>query len=218
MLTETCIVADERQARGDAREYSRIPSSYRITACSRHDASRAEAEAFIRNRFLRSHGARIVGFLPTLVLMSDPAGELAAVAGCRSAANEPLFLERYLSAPIDEAISAQVSQRVRRTEIVEIGNFAAIDSRHAKLLMSLLPAYLLEGPARWIAFTATAAVRGMLSSLGGHCLELGIADGSCVSGGMDAWGRYYENDPRVMAGFLPAARRIPALWRPHHGD
>jgi hypothetical protein len=54
--------------------------------------------------------------------------------------------------------------------------------------------------------------------MGGRCIEVGTADGTCASGGADEWGRYYESDPRVMAGFLPSARRIPALWRSHHGD
>jgi len=54
--------------------------------------------------------------------------------------------------------------------------------------------------------------------MGGHCIELGAADSACASGGGDEWGRYYSKDPRVMAGFLPSARRIPELWRAHHGN
>jgi hypothetical protein len=84
--------------------------------------------------------------------------------------------------------------------------------------MSFMPAYFLERSARWLVFTATASIRGILSAMGGHCMEVGTADGARVAGGADEWGRYYSSDPRVMAGFLPSARRIPALWRSHHGD
>jgi hypothetical protein len=57
-----------------------------------------------------------------------------------------------------------------------------------------------------------------VAAMGGRCLELSTADRARVAGGADEWGRYYMNDPRVMAGFLPSARAIPALWRSHHGD
>lgn len=84
--------------------------------------------------------------------------------------------------------------------------------------MSFMPAYLLEGSARWLVFTATSSIRRILSAMGGRCMDLGTADGARAGGGADEWGRYYSNDPRVMAGYLPSARRIPELWRTHHGD
>ena len=156
--------------------------------------------------------------MPTLLLLTDAEGELAAVAGCRSAALGPLFLERYLPVPIEEALTSHVAAPVRRADIVEVGNFAARDSRRAKILMSFMPAYFLGHAARWITFTATSSIRGILTAMGGKCLELSTADGACAAGGADDWGNYYSSDPRVMAGFLPSARRIPALWRSHHGD
>jgi hypothetical protein len=218
LFTELPVVADERQLTSAPREYVRNPSTYQIIPCGIDGERRTEAEAFVRRRFLRSHGAHISTFMPTLLLLTDCDGGLAAVAGFRSAAQEPLFLERYLPVPIERALMSQVGSQVRRAEIVEVGNFAALDSRRAKILMSFMPAYFLERSARWITFTATAAIRGMLSAMGGRCVEVGTADVGCVAGGTDEWGRYYSNDPRVMAGFLPSARRIPALWRAHHGD
>jgi hypothetical protein len=218
LFTELPAVSDERQTLGDPREYARIPSAYRIVPCGADDARRAEAEAFVRRRFLRSHGAHIATFMPTLLLLTDADSELAAVAGFRSAALEPLFLERYLPVPIERALTSQTGAHVKRAEIVEVGNFAALDARRAKMLMSFMPAYFLERSAQWIAFTATAAIRGMLCAMGGRCMELSTADGARVAGGADEWGRYYSHDPRVMAGFLPSARRIPELWRAHHGN
>jgi hypothetical protein len=218
LFTESLAVSDERQLGGAPREYARTPPEYRIVPCGREDARREEAEAFIRKRFLRSHGAHIATFMPTLMLLTDAGGDLAAVAGFRCAAHEPLFLERYLPVPIEQAITLQSGARARRAEIIEVGNFAALDARRAKILMSFMPAWFLERAARWIVFTATASIRGILSAMGGRCMEVGTADGARVAGGMDEWGRYYSRDPRVMAGFLPSARRIPALWRSHHGD
>jgi hypothetical protein len=156
--------------------------------------------------------------MPTLISLIDAEGGLGAVAGFRNAAQEPLFLERYLPESVERTLASQWGAKVRRAEIVEVGNFAALDSRRARILMSFMPAFFLERSARWIVFTATAAIRGLLESMGGHCLELATAQAACAAGGADEWGRYYSRDPRVMAGFLPSARRIPALWRSHHGD
>jgi hypothetical protein len=218
LFIELPTVADERQTYSAPSDHTRPPSTYRISACGAGDARRAEAEAFIRKRFLRSHGAHIATFMPTLMLLTDAGGELTAVAGFRNAAHGPLFLERYLPAPIEKELTSQTGVQVPRADILEVGNFAALDSRRARILMSFMPAYFLERSARWIAFTATTAIRGILAAMGGHCIELSPADGARVAGGLDEWGRYYRSDPRVMAGFLPSARRIPELWRTHHGN
>ena len=212
------IVADERQTHNLTRDDAHTPPTYRVSACGNGHPRRAEAEDFIRKRFLKSHGAHVATFMPTLLLLLDSRNELAAVAGFRCAGDEPLFLERYLPAPVEKAIALQTNSHLHREEIIEVGNFAAIDSRRAKILMSFMPAWFLECSARWIVFTATAAIRGIVTAMGGRCVEIGAADGACASGGADEWGRYYETDPRVMAGFLPSARRIPALWRSQHED
>ena len=60
-------------------------------------------------------------------------------------------------------------------------------------------------------FTATSAVRGILEGVGAPLVELAPADGTRLAGGADRWGRYYEKDPRVLAGYLPASRRIPGF-------
>jgi hypothetical protein len=218
LFTEQPTVAEERHTSGPARDFARPDAKYQIAACDQTDPRRADAEAFVRNRFLRTHGAYIATFMPTLLLLRGTHGELAAVAGFRSAAQEPLFLERYLDIPIEQALAAQVAGNVRRAEILEVGNFAALDSRRARILMSFMPNYFLGRGARWLAFTATTAIRGILAAMGGRCIEVGTANSACVAGGIDEWGRYYSTDPRVMAGYLPSARRIPALWRSHHGD
>jgi hypothetical protein len=211
-------VADERQTSSAPGENASTPSQYQIVPCGAGDSRRAEAEDFVRRRFLRSHSAHISTFMPTLLLLTDANRDLAAVAGYRSAAHEPLFLERYLPAPIELALTSRMGAPVQRAEIVEVGNFAARDSRRAKILMSFMAAWFLEVTARWLVFTATSSIRAILAAMGGRCIELGAADGACVSGGADEWGRYYSNDPRVMAGFLPSARHIAALWRTHHGN
>jgi hypothetical protein len=216
LFTDTSTVAEERQKSAHDCTHARLP--HRIVVCDRQHARREDAEAFVRKRFLKTHGAHIATFMPSLLALTAAEGELGAVAGFRGAAEEPLFLERYLPASIEQTLAAQTSVKIRREEIVEVGNFAALDSRRARILMSFMPAFFLERSARWIVFTATSSIRGLLAALGGRCLELASAQSACAAGGADEWGRYYCRDPRVMAGFLPSARRIPTLWRTHDGD
>jgi hypothetical protein len=190
----------------------------RIVTCGADHSLRAEAEEFVRDRFHRTHGARIATFMPTMLVLTDASGSLSGVAGCRRAASETLFLERYLPKPIEESLAASTGSRVTRAAVVEIGNFACRSPHAATTFMSMLPRHLLGIGVVWATFTATASIRRVLRHLGARCADLGAADGACVRGGADEWGRYYANDPRVMAGYLPLARRIPALWSGYHAD
>jgi hypothetical protein len=54
-------------------------------------------------------------------------------------------------------------------------------------------------------------VRGILEGFGAPLVELARADGARVAGSPDRWGRYYEKDPRVLAGYLPTSLRIPGF-------
>jgi hypothetical protein len=74
-----------------------------------------------------------------------------------------------------------------------------------------LPAYLLSRDYQWIVFTATSAVRGILQGFGAPLVELARADAALVKSGQDQWGSYYQNDPRVLAGYLPASRSVPGF-------
>lgn len=197
---------------------ARSPSPLEIVTCDQTAPGRLEAEQFVQERFLRTHGAHIHTFMPSLLVVAGGTSKILAVTGCRRASEEALFLERYLDRPIEEKLALITGARVDRRHIVEVGNFACRDPRVARKLMSMLPRYLIERKYTWIAFTATMAIRRILRHLGARCVELGPADGACARNGADEWGRYYYSDPRVMAGYLPVARGIPALWsKPHAG-
>lgn len=212
------IVAEERQQRFAAGDSVPTAARREFIACGSAHPRRSEAEAFVRARFHRAHGAHIVTFMPSLLLMTDARGNLDAVLGCRRADGDRLFLERYLPRPIQDEIAAHTGARVSRSRIAEIGNFAARNSQVAGTFMSYLASHLLDRGLTWIAFTATDAIRRILASLEAPCADLGAADGGQVASGPDRWGSYYSHDPRVMAGYLPNARRIPALWKTRHAD
>lgn len=174
-----------------------------------HD--RAELEAFVREAFARKHDASVASFMPTLLSFRDAGGQLRGVIGLREAQPQPLYLEQYLAQPVEAAIGRMTGTAVPRSQVIEVGNLAGTSCRAAVRMVAMLPSYLLAREYRWIVFTATSAVRTILQGFGAPLVELARAEGSRVSGGPDRWGRYYDNDPRVLAGYLPNSRRLPGF-------
>jgi hypothetical protein len=185
---------------------------FSIEICGPSHQRRIEAERLVQERFELTHAAKVRSFMPSLLLYTDCAGVLRGVAGARNATDEPLFLERYLDMPIESAICARTAAKVQRHQIVEIGNFACTKPYVATRFVASLPRFLIGQGHTWVTFTATNAVRRILSCLGARCVDLGRAEGACAGRDANDWGRYYASDPHVMAGFLPLARRIPSLW------
>jgi hypothetical protein len=172
---------------------------------------RNELEQFVSAAFQRKHEATVTSFMPTLLSFRGAAGELRGVVGLRDAGAERLYLEQYLERPVEEAIAAATGRRVMRSEVVEVGNLAGANCRTAVRMVALLPAHLMSGGHRWIVFTATSAVREILLGFGAPLVELAQADSARIATGSDQWGRYYETDPRVYAGFLPDSRQVPGF-------
>jgi hypothetical protein len=187
----------------------------RLQEAPRGAAERPELESFVGEAFERKHAATVRSFMPTLLGFRDPVGCLRGVVGLRPAGAERLFLEQYLDTPIERAIATASGLDIRREEIVEVGNLAGGNCRTVMRMVAQLPAYLLSRDFRWIAFTATSAVRQILLGLGAPLVELVRADGARVAAGDDAWGSYYQSDPRVLVGYLPDSWRIAAF---QHGD
>jgi hypothetical protein len=202
--TAACSQADLHRAFG---------RNLHLTEAHSGAADRQELETFVADAFLRRHDATVQSFMPTLLSFRDGAGTLRGVIGLRGASEQSLYLEHYLEQPVEAAMALATGRPVDRREIVEAGNLAGSSCRTAMRMVALLPAYLLTREYRWIVFTATAAVRNILQGFGAPLVELARADGARVSNGPDRWGRYYDSDPRVLAGYLPASRRIPGFSR-----
>ena len=190
-----------------------VATLFKLSPIAPASPCRVAAEAFIAGAFLDKHGARVREFLPELVGLQNRTGDLRAVAGYRSAATGALFLEQYLAGPIEKDLAGQIGVPVVRGDIVEVGNLAGGSCRSARHLVSLLPRYLLDRGYTWVVFTATGVVREILTSVGASLVDLVAADGARLAGGAGAWGRYYQNDPRVMAGYLHSGIDLSARRR-----
>ena len=153
---------------------------------------------FVQHRFALHHGARIQQLLPWQCTLSDEQGTLLASAGLNPASAGPLFLEHYLESPVEQQLACALQQPVLRDDILEVGNLAALDGR-ARLLILALIQYLVEQRYRYVVFTATDQVRGLFHSLGLQPHFLQAARRELVPQ-PENWGRYYDHDPKVVAG------------------
>jgi hypothetical protein len=195
----TCGVVTRRPALSD--------QPYHAVAYGRADPGRQALEAFIRAGFQRVHGATVRSYMPTLIGLTDAAGETVGAAGYRPADLEPLYLEQYLSQPIERSIAMRhAGLAVDRWQVAEIGNFACRDCEAAMAMMGVLARLLRERQHRWVTFTATRKVRGIMVRLGIELAEIGRADPSRIRSATDDWGTYYSADPRVMLGYVPGYR------------
>jgi hypothetical protein len=182
--------------------------SLRLASTENGSRERAELEAFVGDAFARKHDATVTSFMPTLLSFRDHVGTLRGATGLRAAGSHALYLEQYLDRPVESAIDRAAGRPVDRRQVVEVGNLASANCRTAVRMVALLPAYLLARDFQWIVFTATSTVREILLGFGAPLIELARAESGRVAPGSDQWGRYYETDPRVFAGFLPDSRKV----------
>jgi hypothetical protein len=184
-----------------------IGEPWQALELARADPGRQPLEAFVRSRFRRVHGATVRSFMPTLIGLYGTAGKIAGVAGYRPADLEPLYLEQYLTDPIENVIAGRYpGLQVDRAQVAEIGNFACRDCESAMAMVQVLARLLRERHRHWVAFTATRAVRNITRRLGMQLREIGRADAARLLMPADDWGSYYDADPRVMLGYVPAYR------------
>ena len=189
------------------------PLTQRIAESHSHETSpslidathplRARVEKFIAGRFLEVHGARIPGFMPTLIALFDEDGETLAAVGIRDAASEALFLEHYIDTSVEQAIANHANRPLslpQRDHIVEIGNLASIDRRASRKLFKSLAGLLHRQGFEWAVFTGCTSLHRMFGALGIETIDLGRALQSRLPEDQQTWGSYYEDNPRVVAG------------------
>lgn len=171
-----------------------------------HDSEeRALLEARIRSGFGMHFDACIEGFMPRFAHYRHTNGA-TGVIGIRRASDETLFLENYLSVPVETVIANAAGTCVPRDRIAEVGQFV-VDNRDivTSFFRDLVP-FLMENEFDWVCFTGTDRIRALLARIGFHGLPLTRADEERVRGSADRWGRYYNFDPVVVLGKLDDPR------------
>jgi hypothetical protein len=179
----------------------------RLEPMHRTHPQRPSFEAFIAARFARAYGARLTHFLPHLLGVRDGLERWQAAAGYAAAGVQELFLEQYLDEPVEETLGRAVRRPVARNDVVEVGNLAAVSAGMARALIPLLARHLHRMGYRWVAFTATRALRNSFHRLGLRPLALAPADPARLPDHGASWGSYYAQDPVVMAGRISLGLR-----------
>lgn len=184
-------------------------SEFRFRLVLEGDPQRAALERFLQDRYARAFGARLTEFMPWLVEMRDPADAVVGAVGLRPAATHPLFLERYLGMPAEEAIAAVAGTDTPRSGLVELGNLAAATPGALRRLIVALIHCLHGAGLNWALFTLLPQTRNAFLRLGLPLTALAEARPDCLHPEQRAdWGRYYERKPWVMAGSLAAGHRV----------
>lgn len=169
---------------------------------------RVRVEQYIATQFRAVHGATIHDFMPVLLTM-DCHGATTAATGVRDAANQALFLEQYLSRPVESALAELAGQPLERAGIAEIGNLVATQGGSSYLLFMVLTAVLQQARFEWVVFTATPQVQKVLAHLGLEIHTLCEADPTRLTHSSPAeWGRYYSSRPQVVAGKVSDAMLV----------
>lgn len=186
-----------------------------ISISERFRPERRQVEVFLEQAYARAFGGELRRHYPILMSVWDASGELHAAAGFRFAAREPLFLEQYLDQPVERAIGEGYNTPVARSSVAEIGNLASSSPGASVFLFLALAGYLDQQGCRFATATATKQLRRIFRRVGFNTLPLAKASPERLQAGPDQWGRYYDNDPVVLAGevrpsFDPLQRSLAA--------
>jgi len=179
------------------------PAEGGIMVLDGHHPCRSKAEALIRDVYQERYGAEIPGWMPFLAARPGREG-MQAAAGFRPG-NEPLYLENYLDRPVEAAIANHIGRTPRRDTIVEVGHLASRRSGAGALLLLDLADHLHRSGFDWLVNTATTDTRRLILGLRAAPLALAAADPTRLPDGGRAWGRYYDDQPVVLAIHLPTA-------------
>ncbi len=173
--------------------------------------ARRAVEAFIDTVYRERFGATVRAFAPQLVALSDAQGHVVAAAGYRGGGQGPLFLERYLSAPVEHLLASPGETTPERAGIVEVGHLSAIRAGEGSRLITALGRHLAAQRFQWVVSTLTQELRQLfVRRLGITPLALAAAHPDALGEDAADWGRYYEHAPVVLAGRLDASLRTLA--------
>lgn len=154
----------------------------------------------ISNRYQEVFGANLSPSFAAYLSYKRGAMPTAAL-GFGRAGDQPLFLERYLDAPIEILVRRAFGQAIERSQIIEIGNFAAT-SPYAMIALWGTAANNLASTSEIAVATLTQPLRKIFRRIGVPIIELAPARPHRLGEQAGDWGTYFATDPRVCAGMI----------------
>ncbi len=182
-------------------------SGVSINLDNKFSHQRHVVESYIHDKFQQQYGADVKHFLPHILSMKCNEN-MCATVGIRAAESEPLFLENYLSFPIEQEIGHHFKTAIKRENIVEIGNLVSTWRGSSQLLFIFLTDLLCRLNREWVVFTATKEVEFLLKKINFSPVHLAEASVNMLNDDKGMWGSYYDGNPKVMFGHAPSAMSI----------
>ncbi len=194
-----------------------VRSSLSLITTDRQHPARRQVETFIANGFATHYNAHICSFMPVLIALEVNGVKAAVGARCafESHATHPLFIEQYLTVPVEKAL-LEVGITVSRQEIAEVGNLFSSASRYTLPLLLSLFILLKNSGTEYLVFSATAKLQKMLDAAALPLVTLADADKAKLMSKGDNWGSYYETTPKVMSLSLRDVTRHVTANGPLH--
>ena len=158
---------------------------------------RTALEDYIRACFARSYAADVNVFAP-LLLELRCAGSISGTVGIRPAHSATLFVEQYLDRPAEQIVSATANGTVRRADIVEVCNLAALRPGACQLITLILAASLRHAGYRFALLAGTRQLRKIMTKQNFAMRELTDADPTRLGTAAEQWGSYYDTCPAVL--------------------
>ncbi len=183
-----------------SHEFCSEDSSYQFEWVTKDHPDRASLQTFIATTFYKTYGANIHHFSDILVGCKDERGQWLAALGFSFLDQKKAFLESYLDLSLEMEIAAHIQDNVLRSQIIEVGNLAAIHAGAGRTLIINMTRYLHEQGYKWVAFTATKNLLNSFKRLGIQLVSLAKADPKRLPDAGQLWGNYYSTQPEVMFG------------------
>jgi hypothetical protein len=210
----TLLTMMTQSSANPAIDLNERPFAVHFSKCD--SADRAELERFMRDAFRRAYGAEIKRFKPCLMSLRGHDDKLIAACGLHSAMAGSLFLECYLDQPIEALLSSHTGYPLKRSDIVEIGDFSVAESGMARYLITAINDQLHFTSKQWAVFTAAPALRDEYIKLGMNPEILADADiNRLPPEDRTAWGNYFEQKQQVMVIRRMERRNKPRITVPN---
>jgi len=177
---------------------------FTLDVYQKSDAGRLAAEQFIKAGFVSTYGADIDISMPYVLAINN--GKFKAALGIR-AATDNLFIEQYLTQPIEHYVSQKYAT-VPRELIAEIGHLYSNSNKFTIPLFLTTAVSLFCNGYEHMAFAGTDHVVKLISKAGIECHHIAPADKNKLLGSSQKWGSYYETNPQVVFVSLASVMKV----------
>jgi len=166
-----------------------------------------ESATLVSKVFMTNFGARVVPdpdqFIAYMGQDDDGRDEVEACIGISFVEKGPVFVERYLDAPIQDVLSAAAGQEVRREQVLQLGSVASIRNLAGAEIYRAMPLIQTCLGRSYAVMTMTNRSAALAKRLGLISHPLCEADGTRLGAEELAdWGTFYDQRPSVRWGRL----------------